>query len=253
MLAAGGVVTAVRPAKVPVTTETVIYTYAAGDGEEAQLVGRSGVKNGSVSSKSGSAAGIWAKNSGGSFPLIGIDGQYYRLLTEPANASQSMLTSALGTVTMFSEEPALSGAGTVLSNVCPEGTTIYAVKGMAGTLVGAELNGSLRLFQRVSFNGSACKPGESLADTLQISGKVARMELSGSGTVTDGTALASLTSVLLNNASFRSSGSVKAGQVLIITLADGVKLQLNVQDELFSACGTWSCPEFFTAFAEAAQ
>ena len=38
---------------------------------------------------------------------------------------------------------------------------------------------------------------------------------------------------------------------LLIGLKNGLTLQLLVSDESVSACGTWSCPDFFEAFDEA--
>jgi len=38
-----------------------------------------------------------------------------------------------------------------------------------------------------------------------------------------------------------------------IGLTNGLTLQLMTGDDSVSACGSWSCPDFFEAFAEAAQ
>ena len=38
---------------------------------------------------------------------------------------------------------------------------------------------------------------------------------------------------------------------LHIGLTNGLTLQLLVGDDTVSACGTWSCPEFFESFHEA--
>ncbi len=37
-------------------------------------------------------------------------------------------------------------------------------------------------------------------------------------------------------------------QTLTATLTNGLKLQLGVSGDTVSACGGWSCPEFFEAF-----
>ena len=38
-----------------------------------------------------------------------------------------------------------------------------------------------------------------------------------------------------------------------LTGQNGLTLQLLTGDDSVSACGTWSCPDFFEAFAEAVQ
>lgn len=191
---------------------------------------------------------IWSKTSGGSFPLIGVNGSYYRMLTSPRNVSSSLLGNSVGTIAEYTTEPSLSGTDVILSNTALSGTTVYEISGMGGTLVAAEVDGKTRLFQRVSFNGHALQGSETLADTLQISGHVTAIELSDVGTVTDADACADLISILLDNATYESSGSLSAKQSLIIDLDNGLVVQLNVKNDKLAACGTWSCPEFFEAF-----
>ena len=62
-----------------------------------------------------------------------------------------------------------------------------------------------------------------------------------------------LFATLLDCASYESSGSVSGKQTLLISLDNGLALQLAVKNDKFSACGTWSCPEFFEAFEDAAN
>ncbi|MBE5768019.1 MAG: hypothetical protein E7333_00310 [Clostridiales bacterium] len=196
---------------------------------------------------------IWAKGSNGNFPLVGVNGKYYRLLTSPTSISEQQLGSSLGTVSEFTTEPSLSAGSGILSNSAAFGEAVYEVKGMGGTLVAARVDGSMRVFQRVSFNGNALKGGEKLKDTLQISGHVLAMELSDVGVVTDRNTCEDLLATLLNNATYESSGSVSARQSLLIELDTGITLQLAVKNDNLSACGTWSCPEFFDAFLSAAE
>ena len=195
---------------------------------------------------------LWAEGSG-TFPLIGVNGKYYRMLTAPAELSGKLLGSSFGKVAEFTTEPSLSGGDVLLSNVAAFGTEVYGVKGMENTFVAAEVNGSMRLFQRVSFNGAALRGSEKLSDTLQISGKIKAMELSGVGVITDSGVCQTLFDTMVDCASFESSGTVSGRQSLIIELNNGVMLQLAVRDENFSACGTWSCPEFFEAFQDAVK
>lgn len=196
---------------------------------------------------------IWASGNGGSFPLIGIEGKYYRMLTSPHSVSSSLLGSSLGTVAEFTTEPSLSGTDVILSNVAAQNSEVYAISGMDGTLVAAQVDGEYRLFQRVSFNGSALRGSESLADTLQIAGRITSMELSDVGTISDASTCESLFATLTSAASYESSGSISGKQSLLISLDNGLTVQLSVKNDKLSACGTWSCPEFFEAFSAAAQ
>ena len=111
----------------------------------------------------------------------------------------------------------------------------------------------MRLFQRVSFNGNALKGSETLADVMQLSGHVASIELSGVGTITDASVCADLISLLLNDATYESSGSLSAKQSLLIELDNGLVYQFTVKNDKIASCGTWSCPEFFEAFEAACE
>ena len=194
---------------------------------------------------------IWANANGGSFPLVGVNGRYYRLLTSPRDVPDSLLGSSLGTVAEYTTEPSLSGTNTILSNTVGFGKPVYAVRGMNNTLIAAEVNGEMRLFQRVSFNGNARRGSETLADTLQITGQVVAMELSGVGTITDPAVCERLLSTLLNCAVYESSGSVSSQQSLLIELNNRLVLQMAVRGDNLAACGVWSCPEFLEAFEDA--
>ena len=195
--------------------------------------------------------GVWEAASGANFPLVCVDGRYYRMMSNPSAIGSDLLGGSLGTVTAFTSEPALASGG-VISNVVPEGETVYAVKGMKGALAAASVNGSLRVFQRVSFGSSALKGGESLGDTLSLL-PVTAMELTGVGTVTDAGTAQALYNTLLMNAEMARAGASETGQSLLIQVNNGLVLQLCVRDESVMACGTWNCPEFFEAFAAAVQ
>lgn len=209
----------------------------------------------SVSSRSHAPAfrSLWAQSSGGSFPMIGADGRYYRMMTSPTAVSSGLLGSKIGEVKQFTTEPALAASGVIMSNRVPSGTAVYEIRGMGKTLLAAEVDGSYRLFQRVSFNGSALRGSEKLADTLQIAKHITMMELSGVGTVSDSAKCEKLFSTLTKYADYASSGSVSSQQSLLIELDNGLTVQLMVKNDKLSACGVWSCPEFFDAFAEAVR
>ena len=192
---------------------------------------------------------IWSEVQGGSFPLIGVNGKYYRMLTDPAAADASLLGGQIASISEFTTEPSLSGTDVVLSNTVAAGTAVYSVQGQStNTLLAAQVNGRIRLFQRVSFNGNALRGREKLADTLAISGQVIAMELSGVGTITDPTACEQLLAILLDCASYESSGSISSKKALLIELESGLVLQMAVKGDNLAACGVWSCPEFFEAF-----
>ena len=195
--------------------------------------------------------GIWAPASGANFPLLCVDGRYYRLLTNPTSLGSDLTGSALGTVDAYTSEPALTSGG-IVSNIVPQGETVYSVNGMSGAMVAANVDGSMRVFQRVSFGNTALKGGEGLADTLRA-GNVVAMELTGVGTVTDAATAQSLYNTLIGNATLARSGASETGASLLIQLSNGLTLQMAVRDESVMACGTWSCPEFFEAFAAAVQ
>lgn len=192
---------------------------------------------------------IWSDVKNGSFPLIGVNGKYYRMLTSPNVVDSELLGSQLTTIAEFTTEPSLSGTDTVLSNAATSGTPVYTIAGVSdNTLLAAQVNGRIRLFQRVSFNGNALRGREKLADTLSIAGQVVAMELSGVGTVTDPAACEALLTTLLECASYESSGSISSKQALLIELNNGLVLQMAVKGDKLAACGVWSCPEFFEEF-----
>lgn len=192
---------------------------------------------------------IWSAANNGAFPLIGINGKYYRMLTNPHEVDGDLLTQSAMCISEFTTEPSLSGTDGILSNAASSGAFIYQVKGIStDTLIAAEVDGRMRLFQRVSFNGNALRGKEKLADTLNLSGKVIAMELTGAGTVTDPAACEELLELLLTDSGYESSGSISSKKALLIELDNGLVLQLAVKGENLAGCGVWSCPEFFEAF-----
>lgn len=232
----------------------VIHSQRAGDATDAPRM-RADLPEGSVQlTGTGSVPAyrsIWASAEGGSFPLVGVNGRYYRMLSTPSAVDASALGSSLGAVAEFTTEPALSGTDLILSNCVNQGETVYAISGMDGTLVAAQVDGGYRIFQRVSFNGNSVKGSEGLADTLQVSGKVMALELSDVGAITDSETAERLVSTLLSDAVFESIGTVSGSQSLLIELSNGFTVQMAVKDDKLGACGTWSCPEFFEAFQTA--
>lgn len=233
--------------------DTVVDNQPAGVSVEPIATMRADVPSGSLSLSAGSNApayrSIWASASGAYFPLIQLDGRTYRMLTTPSSLSSSKLGSALGTIASYTSEPSLSSAGAV-SNVVLEGETVYAVSHMDGSAVAANVDGKMRVFQRVSFNGGAVIGGENLMDTLG-NASVTEITLSGVGAVTDAASAQHLFDILTSSASYQSSGCQTTSQSLLIKFSNGVTLQLAVSGEKVMACGTWACPDFFAVFTEA--
>ena len=86
----------------------------------------------------------------------------------------------------------------------------------------------------------------SLADTLKLSG-VTSIELTDVGTVT-GDEAARLADKLLSGASYQNANCTETGKTLVIRCGNGIAMQLCVNGDNVSGCGTWSCPDFFEAF-----
>lgn len=243
----------------PVREEDAIVSYSAGTGSVPQENLRGALldlsRKGSSSLSSGSSApsyqNLWVAGSDGVFPLIRVEGKYYRQLK--SGIDEDCLGKKIGAVEIFTTEPALEDSASVMSNIVPVGNDVYRIGGMDGTLVAAYTDSGLYAFQRVTFNGQALKKGEGLSSVLNVKDHVISLSLTDVGTVTDAAEANSLISVLLKKAVRESSGSLNSKQALHITLDNGIVLQMTVKDEKLSSCGTWSCPEFFDAFEKAAR
>lgn len=237
--------------------ESAIMSYAAGSSSAPQESLRGALldlsRTGSSSLASGSSSpayqNLWIPGSDGVFPMIRIDGKYYRQLS--SGISSKLLGRKIGPVELYTTEPALEDGSSILSNVVPVGNDVYQISGMDGTLVAADTGSGLYAFQRVSFNGQSVKKGEGLSSVLNIKGHAVSLSLSGVGTVTDADEADRLIGVLLKKGVRESSGSLNAKQSLLITLDNGIVIQMIVKDEKLSSCGVWSCPEFFDAFNKA--
>lgn len=195
---------------------------------------------------------LFSGGSNGNFPLIGYNGHAYRMLN--TSISNSSLGSSLGTVSLYTEEPALADPNdwyALLSNAASEGTEVFAVSGLStDTAISANVNGNLALFQRSSYSGSGAGGG-SLENVLGVRGQVASLSLSDYGTVSDSAKANELIALLLDNATYQNDDPVKGQHALHIRLNNGLTLQLLVSKNNFFACGTWSCPDFIPAFEQA--
>ena len=227
-----------------------IDTIAAGGGQTMTMTKMADVSGTArVRAAGGSSDSLFASTSG-DIPLVAMNGAVYRMLSTPANVQSSLLGDAVGTVNTTTDEPSLADDDAMaggLSNVADAGQTIYTISGLdANTAVACEVGGSMRLFQRVSYAGKG-PGGQGLEDTFSVRGQVAELTLSGVGTLT-GDAANDAAAVLLDHATLKSADSSARKQTLTVTLTNGLKLQLGVSGDTVSACGKWSCPEFFEAF-----
>ena len=186
----------------------------------------------------------------GDIPLVTVEGAVYQMLATPKDMGNSLLGSSLGEVALFDEQPSLASPKEMaagLSNVAQMGAGIYSIQGLPkATAVAVEVDGSMRMFQRVSYAGKG-PAGASLEDTFGVRGKVKSVELSGVGTLT-GDKANEVIAVLLDKAVLKSADASARRQTLTVTLNNGLKLQLGVSGDTVCGCGGWSCPEFFEAF-----
>lgn len=184
-------------------------------------------------------------------PMIAINGRFYRMLSTPSSLSASLCAEQIASVFYFTEEPSLADPVGVISNVVQEGAPVYAVRGISSqTVCAAEVNGSLKLFQRVGYASSAVIGNEMFEDTFGVQGMVQSLELSGVGVIDDPAAANELIYMLYEYAEYHGNEMETGNQTLTVRLTNGLALQLMVQDDLLSGCGVWACPEFFEMFAE---
>lgn len=182
-------------------------------------------------------------------PLIGVNGRFYRMLTSPAAAPASLMGATIAEVLDFTEEPSLAGTVGVVSNVAPVGTKVYAVEGLSSkTVCLAEVDGSLRVFQRVGYASETILGNEMFEDTLAIHGEVEMLELSGVGIITNEVDANELIYTLMEFAVYNGDEIAHGNQALTIYLKNGLSLQLAVQGDVLGGCGAWACPEFFQEF-----
>lgn len=232
-----------------------INTLAAGSLPQGIRTRALDVPRGSITlNASGSTPGyigVWAGSSGANFPLIRAEGRYYRLLQNPTEIDQSMLGTSLGSVSVYTDEPALDHSSAIISNAAPAGSAVHTLSGMDGAAIAAQVDGKLRVFQRVSFGGAALVGQESLRDTL--SGQVTGLQLSDVGIVTEQDRVSDLMKTLFSTSAYQGPATRATDQALLIQYANGIVLQMAVKGSSLIACGTWSAPDFIAAFEAAVK
>lgn len=195
---------------------------------------------------------LFIEGDGANFPLVGFSGKAYQQLYVSAYADQ--LGDSLGSVGLFTQEPSLADnsawTSDILSNAAQQGSAVYQIAGISSdTAVAVQMgDGSYALFQRVGYAGRGTL-GQSLESTLDIRGQVSSLALSGVGTISDPARANAMVSLLLDNAAFYSDDTLRGRQSLDIYLQSGLTLQMQISDGVFSACGSWTCGEFFDEFA----
>ncbi|MDR3050493.1 MAG: hypothetical protein LBU67_02065 [Oscillospiraceae bacterium] len=234
-----------------------IRTFSAGEDAQAALLAQADVPQGGLTVTQGRPVSefslLFATGAGANFPLIGWQGQAYRMLKRPAALKQSALGGSLGEIQTFTDEPALAEDAWqgLVSNAVAQGTPVYRVSGIsADTAVAAEVDGNLRLFQRFTFAQYGAT-GD-LADVLDIRGGVESLDLSGVGEITDRATVRALVDTLLNSAAYMGEDVPRGKQSLTIRLSDGFSLQMLVSGDTLGACGAWACPDFIQAYEAAA-
>jgi len=233
-----------------------IVSRSAGDGgtpQEIQLTANVPAGSVNISGSQGTIPGyrnLFAAEKNGNFPLVKVGSATYRMLISPSGFSGDLLGENLGNVTEYTLEPAISSSA-IVSNVVSAEQPVYAVSGMKNAVVAAEVQGSMRVFQRVGFSGTAIVGSESLRDVLLGSAQVTAMELSDVGIINQADKVQELIAVLLHNARYEGVADSTRKQSLLLRLDNGLIVQMNAGNGLLSACGTWSCPEFFDAFQAA--
>ena len=230
-----------------------IATIAAGDGPAVASEMVADLGGGArIGAQAAQEESLFA-SAGGDIAMIAVEGRVYRMLKTPKDIGGSLLGGEAGSVALHDEMPSMASPKELqagLSNVAAEGAAVYAVKGLdPQTAVAAEVDGGMRVFQRVSYAGRG-PAGASFEETFSVRGKVKEMTLSGVGTLSGDTANVVM-NTLLDNAALKSADATARSQTLTVTLESGIKLQLGVSGDTVCGCGGWSCPEFFEAFEAA--
>lgn len=256
--AAAVVITAVVALRPAAELPLHIDTHAAGGATAVPetLVRRADLPENSLQLSGASTAPGYKSlfaGSGANFSMVGVSSRAYRLLSSPT-LGEGSLGSSLGTVGLRTDEPSLASGEDWqggLSNVADEDSDIRSIAGVSDkTAIAAQVDGTWRIFQRVYYAGHGTM-SDSLEGTLDVRGKVASLELSDVGTISDSQTANRLVATLLDNASLHAEDASSKSQSLTIHLNSGISFSLGVNGDVVSACGGWSCPEFFAAFNEA--
>lgn len=238
--------------RAPVSTPAVESIAAGDSADEKHPPARADLPVGSVNlSGSGKVSfrNLFSGNSMTSFPMICVNGAYYRMLNEPQNLSGQFLGKSLGKVSLHTSSQEADASG-IISNIVLEGENVYRIQSMDGAAVSARVNGETRVFQRVSMGGKGLP--DSLSEILGTA-SVQEISLSGVGRVTDAGTIRRLMQILTKRSTFLSGSCSATSQALYITCQNGVTLQLYVTGSTMMSCGSWSCGEFMEEFRQVAK
>ncbi len=182
-----------------------------------------------------------------SYSVLVLDQAAYRLVESVSSVPASCLGGVCATVGELTADPVNASGNR--SNAVQTGESVYSVNGMEGICVAARVDGAMRLFQRCSLSGKAA--GRDLKSVLALD-HVASISLKGVGTVSGANAQA-LADTLRDTAYYLSGSCAESRKVLLITYENGLSLQMFVNGDDLSFCGTWSAPEFMEQFTALAK
>ncbi|MBQ8095290.1 MAG: hypothetical protein IJ242_17185 [Clostridia bacterium] len=174
-------------------------------------------------------------------------GKLYRMtyiLSNPAVAG-----ACVGSVTRYTENPyaPVADSNDYISNAVFKGDPVYEVDGLSvSTAVLAEVDGQLAVFQRSGEHGYGLN-GDSLLDTCAVVGQIASISLEGVGTL-EGEQAEQAMSVLIEKARLENAEALPGGQALLITLKNGLRLELSMSGDQLIGCGVWDCTGFLDTF-----
>ena len=175
------------------------------------------------------------------------NGKLYRMTRVLENPS--VQGPAIGEVTKYSENPydQTAGDNDYISNAVLKGDPIYSIDGLAATTaLLAEVDGQMALFQRSGEHGYGLH-GDSLQDTCAVQGQIASISLDGVGTL-EGEKAETAMAVLIEKARLENAEALPGEQMLVITLKNGLQLELSMSGDQLIGCGVWDCTEFLDTF-----
>ena len=198
-----------------------------------------------VASTEGWGAAVRLSGASEELPMLSLPGAVYALQDGALSAEQ--VGEALGSVALWTETPSVAlSSGESVSNLLPVGARIHALSGLPRTTaVAAELDGSWRLFRRVSYAGVF--GARSLEECLAIRGQVAQIDWQGRGTLTGAAAEGAL-SRLLDTATLVAKEAEPGETAVDFILSSGVTLRWSADGDTLIGCGAWAAPEFAAAF-----
>ncbi len=177
--------------------------------------------------------------------MILANGRYYALLKGSLDAGQmgETILTVEDSVEDIALRPAVSGSE-VISDVVPAGAKIRTLAGISeGTAVACEVDGKPRIFERVSY--AAVGPvGETFEQTFSVADKIVSLEIPGEVLLMGDKAKEAIR-IAYSHAQLDAQDKLAGDTRIIVTLENGISLQLTTNGTQLIGCGAWNCPEFF--------